>query len=193
MAFREQVRVLQPLRGVRIAGQQADLKTVETEKRIKEAYQKGFAEASDGINQQILEQRNEVNELRARLFRSLEENISTAVSEVREALPVLTMQAVRRVLSKVEIKQDTVTAIIEELLGEIGPDVGPIELRLHSVDLKLVEDLEPQLAKNHPGLRLVADEKLSRGDCQAVTRFGKVDARIENKLGKIAASLGLDA
>ena len=193
MAFREQVRVVQPLSGVRVVGLPVDPDVAETEKRIKEAYKKGFAEASDGINQQILEQRNEVNELRARLFRSLEESIATAVAEVREALPVLTMQAVRRVLSKVEIKQETVSAIIEELLGEIGPDVGPIELRLHTVDLKLVEDLEPQLAKNHPGLRLVADEKLSRGDCQAVTRFGKVDARIENKLGKINTSLGLEA
>jgi flagellar assembly protein FliH len=192
VAFREQVRVLQPLRGVRVVGLPVDPDVAETEMRIKEAYKKGFAEASDGINQQILEQRNEVNELRARLFRSLEESISTAVAEVREALPVLTMQAVRRVLSKVDIKQETVAAVIEELLSEIGPDVGPIELRLHTVDLKLVEDLEPQLAKNHPGLRLVADEKLSRGDCQAVTLFGKVDARIENKLGKIAASLGLE-
>jgi predicted thioredoxin/glutaredoxin len=71
VAFREQVRVLQPLRGVRVVGLPVDPHVAATEMRIKEAYKKGFAEASDGINQQILEQRNELNELRERLFRSL--------------------------------------------------------------------------------------------------------------------------
>jgi flagellar biosynthesis/type III secretory pathway protein FliH len=190
VSSREQLRVWQPLKAVRIAREAApQLTAAQIEARVREAYQKGGADAAGAINQQILEQRAEVNHLRERLFRSLEESATAAVAEVRAALPVLTMQALRRVLARVEISRETVDGIVDELLSEIGPDVGPIELRLHPADLALVQDLEPQLSRVHPGLRFVADEGLKRGDCQAVTRFGKVDARLQNKLEKLEASL----
>jgi flagellar biosynthesis/type III secretory pathway protein FliH len=186
---REQINLWQPLRSVRIVRDGPPPATpAEIETRLREAYQKGIADASVHVNQQILEQRAEVNHLRGELFRSLEDSVAAAVAEVRASLPTLTMQALRRVLARVEIGRETVESIIHELLAEIGPDVGPIELRLHPADLGLVQDLEPALARLHPGLQLVADESLRRGDCQAVTRFGKVDARLQNKIEKLEAS-----
>lgn len=190
MSSVEQIRPGAPLRSVRLVSESAPAPTAaEIEARVRDAYQRGYTDASAHSNQQILEQRSEVGETCGRLFRSLEESIASAVAEVRSALPALTLKAVRRVLGRVEIGRDTIAAVINELLIEIGPDVGPIELRLNPTDLALVTDLEPQLARVHPGLRFVADESLSRGDCQAVTRFGKVDARVENKLQNLAASL----
>jgi flagellar biosynthesis/type III secretory pathway protein FliH len=186
------VRFTAPLKGATIARETAagaGPSAAEIEAQVREAYEKGFNEASNRVSQQILEQRGEVNHLRDRLFRSLEDGVAGAITEVRAALPVLTMQALRRVLARAEITRETVEAIVDELLAEIGPDVGPIEVRLHPADLRLVEDLEPQLARVHPGLRFVADEALARGDSQAVTRYGKVDARVQNKLEKIEASL----
>lgn len=188
----ETIKLAAPLKGVRITREVAagtGPSAAEIEARVRASYEKGFNEASTRVSQQILEQRGEVNHLRDQLFRSLENNVAAAVAEVQAALPVLTMQALRRVLARAEISRDTVTAIVDELLAEIGPDVGPIEVRLHPTDLRLVEDLEPQLARVHPGLRFVADEALGRGDSQAVTRYGKVDARLQNKLEKIEASL----
>ena len=194
MSSREQVRLRHPLQGVRLGRETPRARTeAEIEIRVREAYQKGYADASAHINQQILEQRTDVNQMRERLFRSLEEGVVAAVAEVRAALPVLTLQALRRVLARVEISRETVAGIIDELLTEIGPDVGPIELRLHPADLALAQDLEPQLARLHPGLRFVADEALQRGDCQAVTRFGKVDARLQNKLEKLETSFAPQA
>jgi len=188
----EPVRFSALVKGVKIVREipaDGGLDAAAVEARVREAQRKGFEEASHQVNQQILEQRKEMNHLREELFRSLEEGVAQAVAEVRAALPVLTMQALRRVLAKAEITRETVTAIIDELLSEIGPDVGPIEIRLHPADLQLVENLEPQLARVHPGLRFVADEALTRGDSQAVTRYGKVDARLQNKLEKIESSL----
>jgi flagellar biosynthesis/type III secretory pathway protein FliH len=189
---REPVKFPAPHKAVKIAREipaGAGPSAAEIEARVKEAWQKGFDEASTRVSQQILEQRRDMSHLREQLFRSLEEGVATAVAEVRSALPLLTMQALRRVLAKAEISRETVAAIVDEMLVEIGPDVGPIEVRLHPADLRLVEDLEPQLARVHPGLRFVADEALGRGDSQAVTRYGKVDARLQNKLEKIESSL----
>jgi flagellar biosynthesis/type III secretory pathway protein FliH len=186
----EQVRFWQPLQAIRLERTSPPPPTAaEIEARVREAFQKGYAEASTHINQQILEQRTEVNQLREQLFRSLEHCVETAVAEVRSALPVLTMAAVRRVLARTPVTRETVAGIVDELLAEIGPDVGPIELRLHPADLALVQDLEPQMTRIHPGLCFVGDEGLGRGDCQAVTRFGKVDARLQNKLSKLESSL----
>lgn len=188
----EPLRFPAPLKGAKIVREipaRPELDAAAVEARVREAHQKGVKEASDQVNQQILEQRREINFLREELFRSLEQSVAAAVAEVRAALPVLTMQALRRVLARADISRDTVAAIIDELLSEIGPDVGPIEVRLHPSDLRLVEDMEPALARVHPGLRFVADEALQRGDSQAVTRYGKVDARLQNKLEKIESTL----
>ncbi|MGH8017960.1 MAG: FliH/SctL family protein [Opitutaceae bacterium] len=189
MSSPEHVRFFQPLRSVRLAGHRAPALTqAQIDALLQESYQRGYSDASAHITQQIVEQRNDVNHLRETLFRSLEEAVAGAVAEVRAALPALTMQALRRVLARVQIDRATVTGVVEELLSEIGPDVGPTELRLHPEDLALAEGLEAQLASIHPGLRLVGDESLARGDCQAVTRFGKVDARLQNKVEKLETS-----
>lgn len=190
MSSPENVRFFHALRSVRIASHREPAPPrADLEQQLRESYRNGYAEASGHATQQIVEQRDEVNHLREKLFRSLEKSVTSAVAEVRQALPILTMQAVRRVLARAEVDRPLVEGIVNELLAEIGPDIGPIELRLHPADLALVQDLEPQLAAIHPGLRFVGDEALSRGDCQAVTRFGKIDARIQNKVEKLEATL----
>lgn len=189
MASPDQVSLSQPLRVARIL--QHDGRPVEDENSANEqrAYQKGFAEGSERMNQQLLEQRSEMNELRAGLFRSLEKSVAAAVAEVRQALPELAMEGLRRLLVRVEMSRETVVAVVEELLAEIGPDVGPVDVRLHPLDLKLIESLEGDLARSHPGLSLTPDDQLDRGDCQAKTRFGKVDARLRSKFEKLQESL----
>lgn len=186
----ETAHFFQPLLAVRIERDgPPPLTAAQIEDRERAAYQKGRDEASALINQQILEQRADANHMREHLFRALEQAAANAAAEVRSVLPYLTIQALRRVIARVEVSREMVEGVVNELLTEIGPDVGPVELRLHPADLKLVHDLEPNLAGIHPGLRLVADESLARGDAQAVTRFGKVDARLENKLARIGAAL----
>lgn len=186
----EPIRLFQPLLAVRLERDgPPPLTPAQVEARERAAYQKGHDAASAALNQQILEQRSEANHLREHLFRALEQAAAQAAAEVRSVLPWLTLQALRRVIARVQVSREMVEGVIDELLTEIGPDVGPVELRLHPDDLRLVHDLEPNLAGIHPGLRMVADESLARGDAQAVTRFGKVDARLENKLARIGAAL----
>lgn len=189
MASPEKVHLRRPLRVARVLRHDGSAVKDEGSANEQRAYQKGFAEGSEQMNQQLLEQRSEMNELRAGLFRSLEQSVAAAVAEVRQALPELAMEALRRLLARVEMNQDTVVAIVEELLAEIGPDVGPVEVRMHPDDLKLIENLEAGLVRNHPGLNLTCDDQLGRGDCQAKTRFGKIDARLRNKLEKLQESL----
>lgn len=189
MALAEKIRLSQPLRSARLVCRLKQPAQVDVAAREAEAYQKGHAAGVEHVNQQLLEQRAEMNELRAGLFRSLEQAAQTAVAEVREALPVLVLAAVRRLLGRIEINREMVLGIVEELLAEIGPEVGPVEVRLHPADLQLIEDEAPELSRNHPALRLVADEKLGRGDCRAATRFGTIDARLQNKIEKLQDSL----
>lgn len=186
----ESAHFFQPLLAVRIERDGPPPPTpAEIGEREHAAYQKGYNDASASINQQILEQRADANHMREHLFHALEQAAANAAAEVRNVLPYLTMQALRRLIARVDVTREMVEGVVNELLTEIGPDVGPVELRLHPADLKLIQDLEPNLAGIHPGLRMVADESLARGDAQAVTRFGKVDARLENKLVRLGAAL----
>ena len=189
MASPEKIRILQPLRVARVLRHDGQSVGEDVGAKEQRAYQKGFAEGSEQMNQQLLDQRSEMNEMRAGLFRSLEQSVAAAVAEVRQALPDLAMEALRRLLARVEMNRETVVAIVDELLAEIGPDVGPVEVRLHPEDFKLIESLEADFVRRHPGLSVSCDDQLGRGDCQATTRFGKIDARLRNKFEKLQESL----
>jgi flagellar biosynthesis/type III secretory pathway protein FliH len=157
---------------------------------LRTEYQRGYDEGAAHVNQQILEQRNEISEMRALLFENAEQAVQTAVGEVRGALPQLVIQAVSRLIRNFDWDAESVAQVAEDVLVEAGVDPREIELRLNPQDLELLRDLDPSMADRHPGVKLVGDGRLERGGCEAITRFGKIDGRISHKLDRLAASMG---
>ena len=159
------------------------------EKAIDEAYRKGYDEASAQYTEQIVEFRAEVNALRENTFSLLEEKFAKIQAEAREALMSLVFQGVARALGGFEMTQEAVLAIVETIIDESGLNEEKMEIRIHSSDLKLLEEIEPQLKARHPGLGFVNDDTLNRGDCVLSSRFGKVDGLMSTKLDKLRESL----
>jgi len=157
---------------------------------LQAEYQRGYDEGSAQVNQQILEQRNEINEMRALLFENAEKAVQTAIGEVRGALPQLVIQAVKRLIKDFEWDAENVARAAEDVLIEAGVDSNEIELRLNPLDFDLLRDLDPSMAERHPGVKLVGDGRLERGGCEAVTRFGKIDGRLSRRLERLEVSMG---
>lgn len=156
---------------------------------VKTSYKSGYDEASSQYNQQILDFRSEINALREETFSQLETKFQTLVAEAREALMTLTYECVKQTLGGFEMTGEAVEKIVESVVRDSGLDEEQMDLRLHSLDIALLEDLESDLAAKHPGLRFVPDDTLKRGDCMLSSRFGKIDGLMATKLEKLKGSL----
>jgi len=186
------VRLDHPLKsiGILFDGPAAERGGEGIEKILRAEYQRGYDDGAAQVNQQILEQRNEISEMRALLFENAEKAVQNAVDEVRGALPRLVVQAVRRLIKDFEWNAASVARAAEDVLAEAGVDPAEVELRLNPRDLELLRDLDPSMAERHPGVKLVGDGRLERGGCEGITRFGKIDGRISHKLARLGASMG---
>lgn len=156
---------------------------------LRAEYQRGYDAGTDHVNRQILEQRNEINEMRALLFENAQKAVDQAVTEVRGALPQLALQVVRRLIGGIEWDTESIAEAAESVLIEAGVDPSEVELRLNPHDFELLRDLDPSMTERHPGVRLIADARLERGGCEAVTRFGKIDGRLSRRLDRLEASM----
>lgn len=156
---------------------------------MEESYQKGYDEASQQYNQQILDFRSEVNALREQTFSTLESKFGVIRDEAREALMTLTHECVSRAIGGLELSSEIVHSIVNSVIEESGLDDEAMEIRLNPQDLELLEDLEADLKVKHPRLEFKSDKGLKRGDCMLSSRFGKVDGLMSTKLDRLKDGL----
>lgn len=185
-----QLRLHRPLRRVSIAYDGAPrVAAADHELQLKSHYQRGSDEASRQYNQQIVDFRKEVNTLREGTFSQLEGKFLKILQEAREALMTLTYDCVKRTLGGYELPPEAIESVVRAIIAESGLDEEKMEIRLHPRDMELLEEIDGSLRAQHPGLDLVADKALKRGDCVLNSRFGKIDGTMETKLERLKESL----
>ncbi|MEM9158773.1 MAG: FliH/SctL family protein [Verrucomicrobiota bacterium] len=159
------------------------------EQVVKDEYQRGYEDASSQLNQQIVEFRTEVNDLREGTFSVLEEKFLSVLKEAREALMTLTFDCVKRSLGGFEMPAEAIKSVVEAMIEEAGLDDEKMDIRLNPADIDLLGELEQEIKDKHPALNFVSDASLQRGDCMLSSRFGKIDGLMSTKLDRLKESL----
>jgi flagellar biosynthesis/type III secretory pathway protein FliH len=157
----------------------------EQEIARREAYQRGFEDASAMLEMQLVEQRGEVSHLQEKTLSAFAGHHDSLERQLRIALPDLTMEIVRRVLGGMEPDQDAVLKIVSEVLHGIAPGPETVEVCLSSRDLKLMENYQAGLRNRYPQIEFRADPDLQPGDCIVTSRFGALDGRLATKLRSV--------
>jgi flagellar biosynthesis/type III secretory pathway protein FliH len=134
------------------------------------------------MEQHLVEQRDELILLQQNTFAALAKRTTELGEQLRQALPELTIEAVRRVLANTEIDRELVVRLVEELLSEISEGRQPIEVSLSAHDLKLIKSQDKRFRAKYPQIEFRADPELQPGDCLARSRHGAIDGRIGTKL-----------
>ena len=181
MSLCETIRFAAVPRAVRVTAEQ-DALEARLEEASREAYRRGYAEAADVIERQLIAQRAEISHLQDVTFRAVSERLTQLIEDFHRALPLLAMEATRRVLAQWSPDCSTMERIVSELLDEIAPDSERVEVVMNPADVALVEGLDGAFREKHPAIEFRCDETLGRGDCVVRSRFGTIDGRIEAKL-----------
>lgn len=181
----------QPLKNVVLATTEESqaFSAQDLEAAKKEAYQRGFHDASGLLEQQVIDQRHEMMHLKQETFRSLENQHQSLIEQLKQAVPELVMEALRRIFTGLEIDRDMVLRIVGETLRDISPGRQTLEVTLSPHDLELIRDHENDFREKYPAIEFRADSELRPGDCKVRTRFGVIDARIATKLKSVESFL----
>jgi flagellar biosynthesis/type III secretory pathway protein FliH len=161
--------------------------------REKTAYDQGRQEGEQSLSEQLVKQRNEMAELQNGVINSLQQMLPKMILEMEAALIQLALEAAKKLVAGLEIKVETVEAVVREALKQVQ-DMSEISIRLHPEDLALLRQHQSPLLEGLPEtgpLRFTASTEVTRGGCIIQTRFGLVDALRETKLEQLRKAVGL--
>ena len=176
---------------INIAGQQLPkLFTAADLAAVKDAARRDGVNFAEGEAKVRLEKMAaDVAAIQTQVLRSVEEGYQQAMSEMREILPTLVLEATARILADTEISSEVLKRIVDDLLQEVVPGADQIDVFLCPDDLKKMESFQTELRVQHPGIAFHGDSELRVGDCLVKTRYGVLDGRLKTKFNALSSLL----
>lgn len=181
----------QPPKSIGLVGQLQDVTytTEQLDEAVRGAYEHGLAEARNASQAEIERLRKEVASVIDGSFRSIVARHEAALSEMRNLLPRLVVDATSRVVAGVPVDESLVRAVVVDLLADVAPGAETVEVQLCAADLAKVTGFDQELRHKFPSVHLQENKELAPGDCIVKTRFGVLDGRRASKLKAVEALL----
>lgn len=142
----------------------------------------GARESDQDIERRFVEFRSEVSSVLSGLFARLSEAEASVSKQVHAALPELTVEVAKRVLSGYTPPPDVVEGLCANAIAAVYPEVSDLEVVVGERDRGIIERIVPGWQSSFPGLKVCVNPTFSPGECQVRSRFGVIDARHEAKL-----------
>lgn len=157
-----------------------------------EGYERGLLEGRNtGFEKGLSDARAEAERLVGAL-EHLAAPLAELDGEVERALGRLALQlAERLVAQQLTLAPETVQSVVREALDAATATATGLKVHLHPADAELLDQLMPNVSGR--SWTLEPDPAITRGGCEVVTEFGRVDARIETRRAELAMLLDGDA
>ena len=124
------------------------------------------------------------------LVRSVGEQLDALQQEMARAIAATAAALARQVLrAELEAHPERVAIVAEQALDAILLSARHIVLRVHPDDHALIAGASAEAIAAR-GARIVADAQIGRGGCRVESDIGLVDATIDERWRRAAASLG---
>ena len=168
--------------------QQAELVRQARQSGYQDGYRDGLV-ALEGFKQSFAHQATlQVGQL----VKSIGGQLDAMQQEMAEALAATALALARQIVrSELAARPESVAAVAQEALETLMLSARHITLRVHPDDQPLVAEGAGELLAAR-GARLAADAAIARGGCIVESNIGLVDASIETRWRRAAASIGRD-
>ena len=170
----------------------ADLEDIHQQAH-QEGYEDGYKEGmAAGRRQGDALVAEEIARLKAMLA-----HVSEAVTQYEETLGgemlALTLEIARQLLRQaLRVKPELVLPIVRGAMESLPQNTAHPHLHLHPDDAALVRaGMQAEIAQG--GWKVIDDPRVMRGGCRIETPVSEVNATIETRWQRIAASLGQDS
>ena len=167
----------------------------------QEGYAEGFAqgraqatvEAQRQMADFIANQGRDAAREFARLFATVQAQLVEAEQVMAQGTLELACELARQVLRReLSVDPQAVQPVVREALGLLVADTKSAVVRLHPLDLKVLEEVI-RTEFSSLSLTLLADPSLTRGGCLIESAGTVVDGTLEKRWMRAVANLGLDS
>jgi len=184
--------------------EQARLQQEQAEVQRQEGYTQGFADGhAQGHGQAMLEAQQQVNAFLANqgqdtarqlaaLVESAHTQLDAAEQVAARGMLELACELARQVLrNEISTNPNTLLPVIREALTPLIADSKSTVIRMHPLDLDMLQDV---LRAEYPQLplTLLADDGLTRGGCLIQSAGTQIDGTLEKRWARAVAQLGLN-
>lgn len=129
----------------------------------------------------------------AQLFATVQAQLAEAEQVMAQGTLELACELARQVLRReLSVDPKAVQPVIREALGLLVADTKSAVVRLHPLDLNVLEEVV-RTEFSSLSLTLLADPSLTRGGCLIESAGTVVDGTLEKRWMRAVASLGLDS
>lgn len=169
----------------------------------QEGYAQGFADGSvQGHGQAMLEAQEQVNaflnnqgqetaQQLAALVASAHAQLDAAEQVAARGLLELACELARQVLRhEISINPNALLPVIREALTPLIADSKSTVLKLHPLDMDMLQDVLRSEYPNLP-LTLLADASIARGGCLVQSAGTQIDGTLEKRWARAVGQLGL--
>jgi len=126
------------------------------------------------------------------LLASFGDELAGLQQEMARTLAITATQLARRIVrSELGLRPDLIAHVAQEALDTLLLSAKHVTLRVHPDDHALVADGAAEVLQAR-GARLLADASMTRGGCLVESDIGVIDASIDTRWRRAAASLGID-
>lgn len=177
--------------------EETDNEIEETEKQIegkikiakKEAYDRGFSKGvTEGINRKQKELALAAESL-AKLIRELnvlkEEFLKDAEKEIIDLVFSIAGSVIHK---EVKTDRDVILSVLSDAMRTIQEKKN-VSIRLNPEDYRYITEAKPDFLDSFKDILIEKDEKIGKGGAVIKTRFGTLDARLDQQLDKIRGQM----
>lgn len=163
----------------------------------QQAHQEGYADGyKEGLEAGHRQGDQLVAEELARL-KGLLGSVSEAITEYEEEIGgemlALALEIARQLLRQaLKVKPELVLPIVRGAMESLPQNTAHPHLHLHPDDAALVR-AGVQFELNQGGWKVIDDLRVARGGCRIETPVSEINATVENRWQRLAASLGQDS
>lgn len=157
-------------------------------------FEQGKAQAQAEGQKQLLDYIAKQGRVAAQQFGALmasaSDQLETAEQMAAQSVLELACELARQVLRKeVAGNPNALLPVIREALGQLFTDVRAVQVRLHPLDLEVLQDV---LVEEYPNLKLTLqpDAGLTRGGCVVEAAGTVIDGRLEKRWVRAIGRLG---
>jgi len=190
---RETLQLPGPLRHVQVRRvlSAEEARHAALEQQVRAAYERGRIEGEQALSQQLVQQRQDTQDLFHGVLRSLREAVPQIVRDTEHHLISLTLEIARKIISDLPVSGEMIESAVRDALTQVEAG-AEITVLLHPADLELLQSLQSPLLQPSPDLkqpRFHTSPDVTRGGCLIHTRFGTLDARRETKFDLLKRQL----
>lgn len=156
-------------------------------KPLEAPSQEELVSTADELAKTQEELRKHVGTLIAKIDKDCQELLEAMQSQI----PSLVIKLLRKVLGTYEMDTKVLHSVINDALKEVSEDNAYVEVFISQEDWDALQADDTNWTHSYPKVSFFRDEKLKVGDCLVKSRFGLIDARLEQKLLKIEKELAV--